>query len=74
MSERETIYNQFTALAFQESIPFCYGCYKKAPTGRCDNCGSANLRRLHEETGCEYRADWTIEDILKEYLEPVNEK
>ena len=40
MSKREIIYNQLISLAFQESIPFCYTCYIKAPTGKCDNCGS----------------------------------
>ena len=72
MSKKETIYNQLTALAFQESIPFCYGCYIKAPTGRCDNCGSDDLMRLMEGVGCEYDIEWVIEEILKENLEPVN--
>ena len=71
MSKRETIYNQLTALAFQESIPFCYSCYIKAPTGRCDNCGSDDLMRLIEDSGCEYGTDWVIEELLKKHLEPI---
>ena len=74
MSKRETIYNQLTALAFQESIPFCYGCYIKAPTGRCDNCESDDCMRLMEGVGCEWGTEWVIEEILKEHLEPINEK
>ena len=73
MSKRETIYNQLTALAFQESIPFCYGCYIKAPTGRCDNCESDDCMRLMEDVGCEWGTEWVIEEILKEHLEPVNQ-
>ena len=74
MSKRETIYNQLTALAFQESIPFCYGCYIKAPTGRCDNCESDDCMRLMEGVGCEWGTEWVIEEILKEHLEPVNQE
>ena len=74
MSKRETIYNKLTALAFQESIAFCYGCYIKAPTGKCDNCASDDLMRLVEGVGCEFGTEWVIEELLKEHLEPVNEK
>ena len=74
MSKRETIYNQLTALAFQESIPFCYGCYIKAPTGKCDNCGSNDLMREMDGVGCEWGTEWVIEEILKEHLEPVNQE
>ena len=74
MSKRDTIYNQLTALAFQESIPFCYGCYINAPTGRCDNCGSDDLMRLIEGVGCEYGTEWVIGELLRKHLEPVNEK
>ena len=74
MSIKQTIIKQLEALVFQETIPFCCLCHIKAPTGQCDNCGSDDLLRLHEETGCQYGVDWFIEDILKENLEPVNEK
>lgn len=74
MSKKEIIYKGLTTLAFQESIPFCYGCYIKAPTGRCDNCGSDDLMRLIKGVGCEYGTEWVIDEILKEYLEPVNQK
>jgi len=74
MSKKETIYNQLTKLAFQESIPFCYACYIKAPTGRCDNCGTDDLMRLIEDSGCEYGTEWVIEELLKKQLKPVNQK
>ncbi|MDE0119336.1 MAG: hypothetical protein OXM55_04925 [Bdellovibrionales bacterium] len=73
MSKKEMIQNQLTKLAFQESIPFCYSCYIKAPTGRCDNCGSDDLMLIMDGVGCEYDTDWVIEHILKEHLEPVNQ-
>ena len=73
MSKKEIIYNQLTTLAFQESIPFCYACYMKAPTGRCDNCGTDDLMRLLEGVGCEYGTKWVIDEILKEHLGPVNQ-
>ena len=74
MSKKETIQNQLTKLAFQESIPFCYGCYMKAETGRCDNCGTDDLMRLVEDSGCEYGTEWVIKELLRKHLEPVNEK
>ena len=74
MSKRKTIYNQLTNLAFQESTAFCNSCYIKAPTGKCDNCGSDDLLRLLEGVGCEWGTEWVIEEILKEHLEPINEK
>ncbi len=74
MTKRETIYKRLTALAFQESIPFCYSCYIKAPTGKCDNCGSDDLMRFMEGIGCEWGTEWAIEEILKEHLELVNQE
>lgn len=48
------------SLAFQKSIPFCYGCYTEAPTGRCNSCGSDDLIRLLPGIGCEYGTEWII--------------
>ena len=47
---------------------------QKAPTGRCPQCKTDDLMKLHEETGCEYGVDWYIPEILKNHLEPVNEE
>ncbi len=30
-------------IALNRSQPFCYSCYKLAPTGRCETCGSDDL-------------------------------
>ena len=73
MSKKETIQKQLDKLAFKESIAFCYGCYIKAPTGRCHKCGSDDLMRLKEDSGCEWGTEWIIEELLNEYLEPFNQ-
>ena len=74
MSKKETIYNQLTKLAFQESIPFCYACYIKAPSGHCDNCGTDDLMRFIEGSGCEWGTEWIIEELLNNHLEPFNQE
>ena len=48
-TSKKTILKKLEALAFQETTAFCYGCYKKAPTGRCETCGTDDLMRLMEE-------------------------
>lgn len=58
-------------LAMKKSIPFCYSCYKEAPTGRC-TCGSDDLMRLLPEVGCEYGTDWIIKHILQEELTAID--
>lgn len=69
---KDEIQKQLQQLALKRSIPFCYGCYKEAPTGRCNSCGSDDLMRLLPEVGCEYGTDWIIRHILETELEPVN--
>ena len=48
------IQKQLTELALKQSKPFCYSCYKEAPSDRCNTCGSDDLMRLMPEVGCEY--------------------
>ena len=74
MSKKETITKQLTALAFQESKPFCYGCYGVVETSHCPKCGSDDFMRLLEGVGCEYGTEWVIEEILKEHLKSVDEE
>ena len=74
MVKKETITKQLTALAFQETKPFCYGCYEAVETSHCPKCGSDDFMRLLEGVGCEYGTEWVIEEILKEHLEPVDEE
>jgi hypothetical protein len=68
----EEIQQKLDQLAFKRSIPFCYGCYKEAPTGKCNSCGSDDLMRLLPEVGCEYGTDWIIRHILETELEAEN--
>ena len=41
-------------IAYSKTIPFCYCCYKEAPSGTCKSCHSDDLMRLLPEYGCEY--------------------
>ena len=66
------INEQLKQLALKRSIPFCYSCYKQAPTGCCETCHSDDLMRLVPDDGCEYGTDLIIESILKAELTPVN--
>lgn len=59
-------------LAYKKSIPFCYSCYKEAPTGKCKCCGSDDLARLVRSVGMDWGCDWIIEHILQSELTPVN--
>lgn len=66
------IQNQLHQLALKRSTPFCYSCYKAAPSGYCKTCGSDDLMRLVEGVGCEYGTDWVIKHILETELTPVD--
>lgn len=66
------ILEQLKELALNRSIPFCYSCYKEAPTGCCKSCGSDDLMRLIPEVGCEYGTDWVIKHILETELIAVD--
>ncbi|OYZ24296.1 MAG: hypothetical protein B7Y39_01185 [Bdellovibrio sp. 28-41-41] len=66
------IFEQLKELAFKRSIPFCYSCYKEAPTGLCKVCGSDDLMRLVPGVGCEYGTDWVIKHILETELTAVD--
>ena len=59
-------------LAFERTTPFCYHCYKDAPTGRCLTCGSDDLMRHMKGIGVEYGTDWVIQEIIRSELEPVD--
>jgi hypothetical protein len=59
------IQNKLHQLALKKSIPFCYGCYKDAPTGRCQCCGSDDLMRKISGVGCEYGTEWVVQHILE---------
>ena len=71
-TSKKTILKKLEALAFQETTAFCYGCYKKAPTGQCETCGTDDLMRLMEGVGCEYGTEWVVLELLREHLNPVD--
>lgn len=66
------IQEKLEQLAFKNTTPFCYGCYKDAPSGRCDDCGSDDLMRHLRGVGCEYGTEWVIKSILESELTPVD--
>lgn len=66
------IQNKLHQLALKKSIPFCYGCFKDASTGRCECCGSDDLMRHLPGIGCEYGTGWIIQHILETELKPVD--
>ena len=59
-------------IAQSKSVPFCYGCYAKAPTGRCTICGSDDLMLEYPGCGVEYGTEWIIREILRAHLTPAN--
>ena len=69
---KSEIQNKLHELALKRSTPFCYSCYKPAPTGCCKTCGSDDLMRLVDSVGCEYGTDWIIKHILQEELTAID--
>lgn len=59
-------------IAFSKSIPFCYSCYTRAPSGTCTTCLSDDLMLEYPNCGVEYGVDWIIREILREQLTPAN--
>ena len=67
-----TIIESLKQIAIRKSIPFCYGCYTRAPSGRCTQCHSDDLMYELPGVGVEYGADWLVREILREHLTPAN--
>lgn len=65
------IQNKLEKIAYAKSIPFCYGCYQDAVTGKCKSCGSDDLMRKLPEYGVEYGPEWIVDVLIKENLEPI---
>ena len=70
--DRQEMMNGLEKLAYKKSTPFCYHCYRAAPSGRCAICASDDLMR-QTQGGCEYGVDWVIRELLCDDLTPVNE-
>ncbi len=61
-----------TALAFEVTDNFCYGCYKVVKSGHCPDCHSDDFMRHLEGVGVEYGTDWVIEHLIKEHCSPID--
>ncbi len=70
-SDYEYLLEDLRLLAQQESTPFCYQCYAKAPSGTCSGCGSDDLMRITGDNGPEYGFDWIIKDLIENNLSEV---
>lgn len=72
MNTQHDIQDRLEQAAYKASQPFCYGCYKLAPTGRCKQCGSDDLMRHVEGVGVEYGTDWIISHLIETHCTPVD--
>ena len=61
-----------TQIAISKSIPFCYSCYTRAPSGKCATCFTDDLMFELPGIGVEYGTDWLLREILREHLTPAN--
>jgi hypothetical protein len=64
--------DRLKSVAWKKSKPFCYGCYKEAPSGRCSSCHSDDLMRLVDGVGVEWGIDWVIKHLVEENLTPAD--
>ena len=72
MSERDRIVDDLTKIAWSASDPFCYSCYRIAPSGTCAYCGSDDLMRHVAGVGVEYGIEWVVEHLTKDSLTPID--
>ena len=68
----QEIKSKLKELAFERTIPFCYGCYIDCPEGRCKECGTDDLMRHLPGVGVEFGTDWVIESIVSEEIEAID--
>ena len=68
----EELQKRLEAVAWKMSKPFCYGCYKEAPSGRCLACGSDDLMRLVDGVGVEYGIGWVLKHLVEENVEAAD--
>lgn len=69
---KNEILKKLEKIALDRTIPFCMGCYLKAPEGRCPSCHSDDLARWMDGVGLDWNLDFVIKHILQEELTPVN--
>ena len=68
----EHIVEALSQIAVSKAIPFCYGCYTQAPSGRCAICLSDDLMFELPGVGVEYGADWILREVLREHITTAN--
>ena len=68
----DDIKEKLTALAFEMTDNFCYGCYKVVEADRCPGCDSDDFMRHLDGVGVEYGTDWVIEHLIKEHCSPID--
>ena len=61
-----------TQIALKKSIPFCYLCYTRAPSGKCAICGSDDLMYELPGVAVEYGTDWLLREVLRKHLTPAD--
>lgn len=75
MTTQEEIMRDLNRIAMHRSRPFCYTCYKTAPSGRCTTCGSDDLMREVPGVGVEYGTSWIVPHVLEESeVSPIDEE
>ena len=72
MTITDDLQEKLTALAFDVTDNFCYGCYKVVEGDRCPVCGSDDFMRHLDGVGVEYGTDWVIENLIKEHCSPID--
>jgi hypothetical protein len=70
--DNSEIMSRLEKLAFRKTTPFCYSCYRAAPSGRCVSCGSDDLMRELAGEGVEYGVDWVIRALVRNALTPAD--
>jgi len=72
MMEKCEIEERLLQLAASHSWPFCYSCYRTAPTGVCVTCGTDDLMRSVSGVGVEYGLSWVRDHLIEENLDPAD--
>lgn len=64
----DDITKTLTQIAISKAILFCYGCYSRAPAGRCTHCYSDDLMYEMPGIGVEFGSEWLLRGILSAHL------
>ena len=70
-SINDDLKEKLTALAFDITDNFCYGCYQVVKDENCPSCGTDDFMRQLEGVGVEYGVDWVIEHLIKEHCNRI---